>query len=440
MVNFIKFIGIIGFASTVEGNQKSHKLPIRIRKRSLLLMTTFVLLLLITVGCQENNERTPGINNDGLINDVENNNEEKIDNEAKAKKVDTTDTNLETLKVHFIDVGQADAALLEFSDENGNYNILIDSGDWNSNGAITYLKQLGTRDIDLLVGTHPHSDHIGQMDNIINEFNVDEVWMSGDIATSQVFERVIDAIETNDVGYNEPRAGEEYEIGPLHIEVVSPHSLNGHLNNGSIVMRLTYGSVTFLFAGDAEKEAEQGMLTRGETLKSDILKVGHHGSDTSSTQGFINEVSPKVAVISVGKSNQYGHPSPSVIDRFQKMKIELYSTKDHGTVIIETNGNDYTITTKEDGNVTLASSGGSQTNNQGKTNKKKKRASNDACIDINSASLEEVQKIIHIGPSRAQSLINLRPYNSVQDLEKISGIGPSRMNDIQNQDLACVGG
>lgn len=383
--------------------------------------------------------------------------------------------NLNDLKAHFIDVGQGDAILLEYSTTQKKYNILIDSGDWRSSAAVNYLNQLNTKDIDLLVGTHPHADHIGQMDRIINEFNVDEVWMSGEIATTQVFERTINAIEKNNVDYYEPRSGEEFAIGPLDIKVLAPKDNNNNLNNSSIVFKATYGKTSFLFTGDAEKSSEQTMLNSGENLKADILKLGHHGSDTSSTPSFVDAVNPEVGIISVGKKNSYGHPSASVIDQMKKRKIDLYSTSNNGTVVVKTDGQKYNVTTNKDGNVTpnnKASSSNEKstslkatsnksasiknTSNQttsqknqsqkkkeiqpSSTKEKKKEKTSNNCIDINTASKKEVQKIIHIAEVRSSELVKLRPYNSIDDLTKIKGIGPARIDDIKSQGLACTGG
>jgi len=348
---------------------------------------------------------------------------------------------LNDLEVHFIDVGQADAILLEYSEDKEDFHILIDSGDWNSHVAVNYLEQMNVEKLDLLVGTHPHSDHIGQMDTIINELDVAEVWMSGDVTTTQVFERVLNAIDENNVDYNEPRIGEDYAIGPLDIKVVAPTEINGDLNDGSIAFKATYGDISFLFTGDAEKTSEQTMVSSDQNLDADILKLGHHGSDTSSTPEFIEAVDPDVGVMSVGNKNSYGHPSKSVIDRMTDRGVDLYSTKDHGTVIIKTDGNEYDITTKKDGNVSPSSSGGSKSNKANESEKKpdKKETSNN-CIDINSAEESEVQGIIHIGPERATELINERPYEKVEDLGKIDGIGESRIKDIIKEGKACVGG
>lgn len=465
----IAFFGlIVGIIATVKKGFKLFKIPNR--KIGAFVIAFSIITGIVAAGAIDGDTNTA---NDKTENQVDENNEEnneETDEQAsnnKEEKIDTQEdkvvtntvkednqtenekskkqTKLNTLKAHFIDVGQADAALIEYADGDKQYHILIDSGDWNSNATVNYLNEIGVSHLDLVVGSHPHADHIGQMDNILNQFKVDEVWMSGDIATSQVFDRVIDAIDTNDVGYDEPRTGDSYDIGPLQIDIVSPDSVHGQLNDGSIVMKLTYGSTTFLFTGDAEKQAEQNMLHSGKSLSADILKVGHHGSNTSSTQGFIDKVDPEVAIMSVGKSNKYGHPDADVVSRYESKKIDLYATKDHGTIIVETDGNDYNVKTNKDGTVTPEST---KANNNteakkestSKKEEKPKSSQSKNCIDINSASNEQVQEIIHIGPERSADLLDLRPFDSIDDLTKIKGIGPARIDDIKSQGKACVGG
>ena len=459
---------IVGIVGSIKGNLKF--LNINRRKQAFLLTGIAFLLFIILVPLTESNTDSEADSDEDLTTEevaatddeqVETEAKDKVEKEKSDKKDEKNEVDeekkeeksskkegqtLEPLNAHFIDVGQADAALIQFTDADESFNIVIDSGDWNRNDTVNYLKEIGIKNIDLLVGTHPHADHIGQMDAIIEQFSVDEVWMSGDTATSQVFERVLTAIDQHDVGYHEPRAGEQFEMGPLTIDVAHPSSVNGDLNNGSIVLNLTYGEVKFLFTGDAEKEAEAEMVSRGDYLQAQILKVGHHGSDTSSTQSFVEAVNPEVAIISVGEKSQYGHPSATVVERYENAGIDLYATKDHGTIIVETDGQSYDITTKEDGNVTPASTGsGSQkksssenSSKKSSSKKKEKRASGEDCIDINSASLDDIKKIIHFGDARAEELIDKRPYQSINDLTKINGIGDARIADIKEQDLACV--
>lgn len=476
MVNFLLFISLIAFIISIVGLFKGNLKRFNLHKRrhiAILTVATFVFMGILSPSAEEDED---DLGEEPVIEDVaaedEQAEEEELDEEEnqeveeadegqdeqeakkeeeqedEAKKEKKTEEenksskNLENLKAHFINVGQADASFIEFEAEGETYNILIDAGDWNRNDAVNYLQHLGISHIDLAVGTHPHADHIGQLDEVIENFSVDEVWMSGDSATSQVFDRVLTAIDNNNVNYHEPRAGETYDMGPLQIDVVHPASVSGDLNNGSIVMKLIYGNIALLFTGDAEKEAESSMISRGENLSAEVLKVGHHGSDTSSTQQFVESVNPEVAIISASENNQYGHPSEAVVDRYKNLGVDLYATKDHGTVIVETDGLSYDVTTGKDGNVTPASTGASKgsskkSSSSSETNQTKKSSSGD-CIDINSASLDEVQQIIHIGPARAEELIDLRPFNKVEDLTKINGIGDARIDDIKAEGIACV--
>ncbi|WP_019414767.1 MBL fold metallo-hydrolase [Paenisporosarcina sp. TG20] len=346
------------------------------------------------------------------------------------------------MEVHYIDVGQADATLLKYSHEGENYRILIDAGNWNSSNAVNYLDAQKVSNIDIVVGTHPHADHIGQIDKIIDTFDVDEVWLSGNLSNSQVFNRMIDAIEANDVGYHEPRAGEVYDIGPLVIEVLNPTSASGDVQNDSVSLRITYGDVTFLFTGDTEEEGERKMINSGQNLSADIFQVGHHGSNTSNTSAFLDKVNPKVAIISTSENNQFGHPHAEVIKRINDKGIDLYSTHINVTIIVKTDGTTYKVTTKKDGNVTPSSenttSNNTETSNDA-TSKPKESVSG-SCININTASSEELQDIIHFGPARVEELIQLRPFSSIEDLARINGIAAGRLNDIKSQGLACLGG
>ena len=285
-----------------------------------------------------------------------------------------------------------------------------------------------------MIGTHPHADHIGQMDKILHAVDVSEVWMSGDITTSQTFERVMIGIEESGVGYHEPRAGEVYDIGPLIMEIINPERLTGDFHEGSIALRIQYGNVSFLFTGDAEQQTERAILQRGHVVQADILQLGHHGSQTSTTEHFLQSVNPSVAIYSAGKGNSYGHPHESVISRVLEANINLYGTDIHGTIIVETDGHTFTVWTEKNSNGAVVSSDFefSTTN------------SNDSfvttCIDINTAPIEVLQEIIHIGESRAEELLRLRPFESLEHLSRINGIGPSRVDDIITENLACIGG
>lgn len=275
--------------------------------------------------------------------------EEEVGEPDVEDVVDAGDpASLPQFEAHFIDVGQADAALLTFDE----HNILIDAGDWRGNEVTPYLQELGVSELDLVVGSHPHADHIGQLDKVLEEFSVREVWMNGNSASSKIFERVYEGIDASGADYYEPRAGETFQIGDANIEVLHPNSLTGDLNNDSIVMRITYGEVSLLFTGDAETATESLLAGSNANLSSTILKVGHHGSDTSSTEPFVEKVNPEVAIMSVADNSQYNHPNKTVVDRYNSLGIDLYATKTHGTVLVTTDGAEYSVSTQRDGTVT----------------------------------------------------------------------------------------
>ncbi|WP_078394021.1 MBL fold metallo-hydrolase [Shouchella patagoniensis] len=357
---------------------------------------------------------------------------EHVQEDLSVKKQEKNEQELEDLRAHFIDVGQADATFVEYVEGNEEYRILIDTGDWNVTNVVDYLKAQEVTEIDLVVATHPHADHIGQLADVIEEFEVLEVWMSGDLAETQVFERALDAIAANDIDYHEPRSGERYEMGTVSIEVIHPTEVTGNLNNGSISIRLEYGDVSFLFTGDAEISAEEEMIAREHELASTILSVPHHGSDTSSSIAFLEAVVPEIAVYSAGKDNSYGHPHEEVLTNLEASGAIIYGTDRDGTVLVETDGVNYEVLTKTEQTITP----------DAKPNDE--RASEeimpDRCIDINSAYASELEEIIEIGPERALELMELRPFVSIDDLKKLTGIGEARIGKIKEQGLACIGG
>ncbi|GIO27055.1 MBL fold metallo-hydrolase [Ornithinibacillus bavariensis] len=354
--------------------------------------------------------------------------------------------NLSELKVHFLDVGQADATFFQF----GTHAILFDTGDWSGNEVVDYITSLGVSKIDLVIGSHPDADHIGQLANVMQSFKVEEVWLSGNESTSQTFQRGLEAILASDAEYAEPRSGEHYRIGSMDIKILNPKSITGASNEESIAMLLTYGNIKFILTGDADQNAEQQMMKLGIDLDADIMKLGHHGSNTSSSPSFIQAVSPEVAIYSAGAENSYGHPHAEVVSRIQKAGIDLYGTDVHGTIVVTTDGINYKIDTKKQGTIKPKStehrasspstsvSSSSRKKSGGSSSNNKQSTSSGSCIDINTASNEEVERIKHIGPELAQDLINLRPFSSVSDLTRIKGIGPARIKDIEEEGLACV--
>jgi len=241
------------------------------------------------------------------------------------------------LEVHFIDVGQGDSILIK---QNG-HNMLIDAGD-NKYGqtVVNYLKENGVKKLDYVIGTHPHADHIGGLDDVIYAFDVEKVFLPNITHTTKTFEDLLIAIQSKNLNITVPEVGGVYELGDASFKILAPaNSYYDNLNNFSIVIRLEYGNNSFLFTADAEDVLEVEMLNSGYNLKSDVLKVGHHGSNTSTTASFLNAINPKYAVIQLASNNEYGHPSAEVISRLREKNIEIYRNDLDGTIVAKSDGN-----------------------------------------------------------------------------------------------------
>lgn len=237
------------------------------------------------------------------------------------------------LQVYFIDVGQADAIMIKGNDKYA----LIDAGNNNDgNLLVDYFKNLGITDFEYVFGTHPHEDHIGGMDDIIDNFNIDNFYMPNVITTTKTFEDVLDALDEKNVELNTPTIGEKFNLGNAIFEVMYVGEDDNDLNNTSIVLKLTYGDNRYLFMGDATDIVEENIIN--SNIKADVIKIGHHGSKYSTTENFINKVNPKYAVISVGKDNSYGHPSNKTINLLEKNNIQIYRTDLEGTIISTSDG------------------------------------------------------------------------------------------------------
>ena len=242
-----------------------------------------------------------------------------------------------SFEVHFIDVGQADAALILCDGE----AMLIDGGNRADSSLIySYLKQRGVERLDYMVCTHPHEDHAGGLAGALNFAAVSVAYAPVEDYDSEVFRNFKKYLEKQGAAVTVPAAGDKFRLGSAEVSILGPPAgeAGAKLNNTSIVLRVVYGKTSFLFTGDAEREEEQAILEAGYKLQSTVLKVGHHGGASSTTYPFLREVAPEYAVISVGKGNSYGHPTEDVLSRLRDADVEVYRTDRQGTVVCSSDG------------------------------------------------------------------------------------------------------
>lgn len=240
------------------------------------------------------------------------------------------------MKVHFIDVGQGDAILVQVNSK----NLLIDSGPRDSKDKLaTYLKSLNISQFDYILATHPHEDHIGNMSYVLDNFKVLNFYAPKVDHSTKTFEKMVESIVKKDLKIKVLKANvNSIDLGEnTLVEVFSPISDKyEELNNYSPIIKVSYGNTSFLFTGDAEQLAEEEVLNTGANLKSDVLKIGHHGSTTSTSQKFFDTVNPSITVIPVGKDNTYGHPKPKILSRIKDTQV--YRTDIDGNIVITSDG------------------------------------------------------------------------------------------------------
>lgn len=245
------------------------------------------------------------------------------------------------------------------------------------------------------------------------------------------------AIEKNDLGLTKPIIGDIYNIGNAKATIVAPYSTSyDNLNDYSVGIRLDYGSTSFLFTGDADRHSEREMVSHHSTLSLDVdvLLIPHHGSNSSSTNKFLKAASSKIGVIQSGADNSYGHPHSEVLERLGQFNVEIYRNDLHGTVIITSDGGHIQIKTEKTPKEANAPPG---KDNEEDT-QREEGSTNQEGVDINAASLDELQEIIHIGPAYAEQIMELRPFKNLNDLTRVNGIGDGRLRDIKDQGRAFV--
>ena len=284
---------------------------------------TIVLILFIFIisGCQPYASLNSGVNN--------NNNDDK-------------------LLVHYIDVGQGDATFIELPNDE---SMLIDAGESEySNVVNNYIRALGYDEIDYIIGTHPHSDHIGGLEDIINNYDIGKIYLPKASSNTKTYLGLLQSIKDKDLIIDTGKSGiNVINEEDLKIDLIGPvNDKYDDLNNYSIVTKLQYKDVSFLFMGDAEKLSENEIIDYVKkdgkiNLKSDVIKVGHHGSGTSSGSSFLKMVRPKYAVISVGNDNKYGHPHKNILEDYKKIGANIYRTDKVGTIVISSDGKNISV-------------------------------------------------------------------------------------------------
>ncbi|ERJ07486.1 Competence-like protein [Halorhabdus tiamatea SARL4B] len=275
------------------------------------------------------------------------------------QKTDSEPTSSEaegTLEIHHIDVGQADSTLIVTPNEE---TILVDTGGWRDDGetVLQYLEAQGITQIDHLVETHPHADHIGGHEAVIDYFEnegggIGAAYGPGVASSSNTHEEYLDAIERHEVDLFRVGSGDILPFGSesVNATVLNPPSESGDgTHENSVSLLIEYGETSYVITGDAESNTEQRMAQAyPERIDSEAYQAGHHGSSTSSSSAFMNAVGPEIAVISSAYESQYGHPNAETLERFDDLGIETYWTAVHGNVVLESDGSEFTVTTEDE--------------------------------------------------------------------------------------------
>ncbi len=247
----------------------------------------------------------------------------------------TSDYSNDALKAHYLDVGQGDSIFLELPNKE---TMLIDSGTFeNADKIIKYIKDLKYSKIDYVVGTHPHADHVGALADVLKAFDIGKIYMPDATTTGFTYENLLKTIKEKGMKITRAKAGVNIFSGnDFTAEMIAPvNDSYDDLNNYSAVIKITYKAKTFLFMGDAETKSE-GEITA--SVKADVIKIGHHGSSSSTSVSFLKKVSPKYAVISVGAGNSYGHPTKQTLDRLNSVGCQVFRTDLLGTIVISSDG------------------------------------------------------------------------------------------------------
>jgi len=320
-------------------------------------------------------------------------------------------------RIHFFNVGQGDAVLIQ--DEN--LNILIDGGD-NNSGIVDELKILAVDTLHWVIATHPHADHIAGLIDVLQTFPVLNVLDPGVDHTSRVYSNYHELVNARALSYTRGFAGWSCSLAnDFSMEVLHPDTLTQNdINNSSLVLRMQMGDTYALFTGDAEHEAEKAILARGLDIDSDIIKVGHHGSKTSSSNDFIAAVSPEWGVILCGEDNKYNFPHTEALAVYQANQTKLFQSDKHGDVLFLISDSTY------------------EAFPEFTTPFVPDLLATPVRVNINRAGIDSLVLIVNVGEITARRIIDNRPYTSLDDLERVKGLGPARIAAIKEQGVAMI--
>jgi competence protein ComEC len=282
-------------------------------KKVISLVLTLILLVLLSVSCSVT---------------IEENNSQNVPEKINQSR---------ELTVSFIDVGQGDSILIKTP---GDKYIMVDSGSSDGKDKLyDFINKMGVDGFDVIIATHPHEDHIGNLDNIIEDYKVEEVYMPKVSTNTKAFENLLNSIKQKGLKIKNIKTGLEFNVDSVRFEFLAPNSdTYEDMNNYSGVLKVSYGETSFLLMGDAEKLSEGEILKSGADVNANVIKIGHHGSSSSSSKKFIQAVNPKYAVISCGEGNDYNHPHKETISLLNSLKVKTFRTDLSGTITFNSDG------------------------------------------------------------------------------------------------------
>lgn len=296
------------------------------------------------------------------------------------------------MEVHYIDVGEADSALIKCGDE----AMLVDTGNPDQGSTIRlYLKQNNVEKLKYLLLTHSDRDHIGGAASVISNVDIDNLFMCSYEKDNEIYENMMNEIDYKSMKWSTPAVGSTYELGDAVITIIAPNAVYDNPNDSSIAFVIRHGEDSFIFTGDAEVAAEYDIVNNGLDIEADVYYVGHHGSHTSSTQEFLDKVSPTYAVISCAKENEYGHPHIETMEKLKAMDVKLFRTDDQGTIICYSDGSNITFNTEPSDNW---ANGMAEVNESASTQVKQAmaEAKQNSEVDAGQESSEEITYVLNI--------------------------------------------